>query len=92
MLTAFVMIKSEPARIAEIAQTIADLPNVAEVYSVTGEFDIIALVRLKQYEELAKAVPEGIARVPGILSTKTILAFRQYTNSELQAGFDIGLS
>ncbi len=62
MLTAFVLIHAEPNRIAEIAQEIANLPSVAEVYSVTGEFDIVAVVRLPEYEQLAEAVPEGLAK------------------------------
>lgn len=92
MFTSFVLIKTESARIAEVAQAIADLPHVAEVYSVTGEFDIIALLRLSDYEQLAEAVPEGIARIPGVVSTSTILAFRRYARKDLEASYDIGLS
>ena len=58
MLTAFVLIQTEPAKIAQTAQAIANLPNVAEVYSVTGDFDIIAVIWLADYKQLAEVVPE----------------------------------
>lgn len=92
MLTAFVLIQTEPARISEVAQTVADLPRVTEVYSVTGEFDIIALLRLSEYDHLDEAVPEGIARIPGVTGTTTILAFRRFARKDLEASWDIGLS
>jgi DNA-binding Lrp family transcriptional regulator len=92
MLTAFVLIHAEPNRIAEIAQEIANLPNVAEVYSVTGEFDIIAVVRLPEYEQLAEAVPEGLSKIEGIRRTNTVLAFRRFSAKDLEAAWDIGLS
>jgi len=92
MLTAFVLIRCEAQRISEVAQAIAELPNVAEVYSVTGEFDIIAVLRIKEYESLDDAVPGGIARITGVISTQTVLAFRRFARRDLEAGYDIGLS
>ncbi|WP_129626153.1 Lrp/AsnC family transcriptional regulator [Candidatus Oscillochloris fontis] len=92
MLTAFVLIACESRRISEVAQAIAELPNVAEVYSVTGEFDIIALLRLSDYDSLDQSVPSGIAQIAGVTETKTVLAFRRYSRRDLAAGFDIGLS
>ncbi len=92
MLTAFVMIHAEPARIADVAQAMANLPNVAEVYSVTGDCDIIAVIRLAEYDQLAEAVPEGISRIPGVLRTNTVLAFRRFSSRDLEAAWDIGIS
>ncbi len=92
MLTAFVLIQAEPAKIAQIAQTIANLPNVAEVYSVTGEFDIIAVLRLAEYEQLAEVVPASLAQIDGIRRTNTILAFRRYSAQDLKAAWDIGVA
>lgn len=92
MLTAFVMIHAEPNQIAEVAQAIANLPHVAEVYSVTGEIDIIAVVRLSDYELLAEVVPEALSRVPGVLQTNTVLAFRRFSAKDLEAAWDIGVS
>ena len=92
MLTAFVLIKAEPQQITEVAQAIADLPNVAEVYSVTGEYDIIAVLRVGEYAALDSAVPSGIGRIAGVRSTSTVLAFRQFSRRDLETSYDIGLS
>lgn len=92
MLTAFVLITCESQRISEVAQAVAELPNVAEVYSVTGEVDIIAVLRIKEYESLDEAVPSGIARITGVTGTRTVLAFRRFARRDLEAGYDIGLS
>ena len=92
MLTAFVMIEAEPDRIAGIAQSIANMPNVAEVYSVTGAFDILVVLRLSEYEQLAEAVPDGLAKIEGILRTNTVLAFRRFSSQDLEAAWDIGVS
>ncbi len=71
MFTAFVMIQAEPNKIAEIARSIANMPNVAEVYSVTGDFDILVVLRLSEFEQLAESVPDGLSRIDGILRTNT---------------------
>jgi DNA-binding Lrp family transcriptional regulator len=92
MFTAFVMIQAEPDKIAEIARSIANMPNVAEVYSVTGDFDILVVLRLSEFEQLAESVPDGLARVDGILRTNTVLAFRRFSAEDLQAAWDIGVS
>ena len=92
MLTAFVLISCESQRISEVAQAVAELPNVAEVYSVTGEYDIIALLRISEYDSLDEAVPNGIARIGGVTGTQTVLAFRRFARRDLEAGYDIGLS
>jgi DNA-binding Lrp family transcriptional regulator len=92
MLTAFVMINVEPKMIASVAQQIANLPNVAEVYSVTGDYDLIAVLRLTEYDSLAEAVPDGLSQVDGIRNTNTVLAFRRFSASDLQAAWDLGIS
>jgi DNA-binding Lrp family transcriptional regulator len=92
MLTAFVMIKAEPNKIADIAQTIANMANVAEVYSVTGDFDIMVILHLSEYEQLAEVVPDGLARLDGILRTNTVLAFRRFSAKDLEVTWDIGVS
>jgi DNA-binding Lrp family transcriptional regulator len=68
------------------------MPSVAEVYSVTGDFDIMVVLRLSEYEHLAEAVPDGLARIEGVLRTNTILAFRRFSAKDLEAGWDIGVS
>lgn len=91
-LTAFVMIRTEGRRTSEVAQRIAEINHVAEVYSITGDYDLIAILHLPEYEQLAEVVPDQIALIEGVRETETMLAFRAYTRRELDSAFDIGLS
>jgi len=91
MLTAIVMIDATPARIPEVAQTITAIPGVAEVYSVTGDNDLVAIVRVKDHDDLAGVIADGINKIDGVLRTQTHLAFRTYSSNELDGAFDLGL-
>ncbi len=91
-VTAFVMITTEGRRTSEIAQRIAEIEGVVEVYSVTGDHDLIAILHLAHYEQLADIVPDQIAPIEGVKATETTLAFRAYTRRDLDSAFDIGLS
>lgn len=90
MITAIVMVSVQPDRIPEVAQQIADLDGVSEVYSVSGEFDLVAMVRVRQFEEVAEAIAGRLSRVPGVLATDTHIAFRAYSRHDLDAAFAIG--
>ncbi|MGH3447245.1 MAG: Lrp/AsnC family transcriptional regulator [Nocardioidaceae bacterium] len=90
MITAIVFIKADVARIPEVAQQIAALDGVSEVYSVTGEVDLIALVKVRNHDDVATLVPDHLNKVPGVLSTETHIAFRTYSNSDLEAAFSLG--
>jgi DNA-binding Lrp family transcriptional regulator len=90
MVNAVVLISVEPGRIAEAAQEIADLEGVSEVHSVAGEVDLVAIVRVKEHEDLARVIPGGIAKVDGILSTETLIAFQVYSKHDLEAMFSVG--
>ncbi len=91
MITAIVFVKADVATIPEVAQQIAALDGVSEVYSVTGKIDLIALVRVRAHEDVARVVPEGINKVPGVRSTETHIAFQAYSRHDLEAAFSIGL-
>ena len=91
MITAIVLIKASVDRIPEIAETIAALEGVSEVYSVTGTYDLVALVRVRAHEELAEVIPGQLNKVPGVESTETHIAFRTYSRHDLDAAFAIGL-
>jgi DNA-binding Lrp family transcriptional regulator len=91
MFTAFVMIQAERRRIQDVARRIAEIPGVEEVYSVTGEWDIIAVLRLKDYNDLAGIVTGTMVEVPGILRTNTHLAFQAFPQSLLERPFSVGL-
>ncbi len=90
MVTAIVLIKSDVASIPETAQAIAQIPEVSEVYSVTGEFDLVAMVRVRSHDELADVIPGMINRVPGVTHTETHIAFRAYSRHDLDAAFSVG--
>ena len=92
MVTAICLIRAEIQRIPEVAETIAQIPAVSEVYSVTGEFDLVAMIRVRGHEELADVIPGGLNRVPGVTHTETHIAFRTYTRHDLEAAFSLGLS
>ena len=90
MLTAIVLIDSDAARIPEVAAAIADLPGVSEVYSVAGGVDLVALVRVHEFDDIATVVAGQINKVPGVLDTATHVAFRAYSRHDLEAAFSIG--
>ena len=92
MITAIVLVKADVARIPEVAEAIAELDKVSEVYSVTGEFDLVAMVRVRAHEDLAEVIPGRLNKVPGVEHTETHIAFRTYSRHDLEATFAIGLS
>ena len=91
MISAIVLIKAEVDRIPEVAGAIAELDNVTEVYSVTGDVDLIAIVRVRHHEELADVIADQLNKVSGILGTQTHIAFRTYSKHDLEAAFSLGL-
>jgi DNA-binding Lrp family transcriptional regulator len=89
MLAAVVLIRAVPGDIPALARRIAGIEGVAEVYSVSGEYDLVAIVRVREYEEVAKVVTEEIARVSGIERTYTLTAFRVYSRRDLEHTWDM---
>ncbi|HXF72381.1 MAG TPA: Lrp/AsnC ligand binding domain-containing protein [Actinomycetota bacterium] len=90
MVHAVVLIQCEIDRIPEAAQAIADLEGVSEVYSVAGEFDLVAIVRVPEHEDLARVIPGGVAKVEGVVRTETLIAFQVYSRHDLERLFSIG--
>lgn len=90
MVTAIVLMKVERAKVNEVAETLADIPGIAEVYSVAGRFDLIAVIRVRQTEEMEQLVTRELVKVPGILDTETLTAFRAYSRHDLEAAFSLG--
>ena len=91
VITAIVFIQAAVERIPEVAEEIAQLKGVSEVYSVTGEIDLIALVRVRNHEEIADVVADRLNKVDGVLATETHVAFRAYSQHDLEAAFALGL-
>jgi DNA-binding Lrp family transcriptional regulator len=90
MLTAFVLISAEPSRIAALGSELAEVDGVAEVYSVTGDPDLIAIVRVRQHDELAEVVTGHIAQKDGIIATQTLIAFQAHSRHDLEAMWSLG--
>lgn len=90
MITAIVLIGADVASIPEVAEQIAAIDGVTEVYSVTGDVDLIAMVRVREHERLADVIADRINKVPGVLTTETHIAFRTYTRHDLEAAFALG--
>lgn len=91
MITAIVFVNAEVARIAEVAAAIADIAGVSEVYSVTGQVDLIAMIRVRRHEDVATVVADQVNKVPGVTGTETHIAFRTYSQHDLEAAFSLGL-
>ena len=91
MISAIVLINAEVDRIPEVAAAIAEIDGVSEVYSVTGDVDLIALVRVRQHEEFADVIADQLNKVSGVLGTQTHIAFRTYSRHDLEAAFSLGL-
>jgi DNA-binding Lrp family transcriptional regulator len=91
VVTAIVLIEAERSAIAKLGPALADVPGVAEVYSVTGDFDLVAILRVKDHEEIADIVTAKLSQVPGITKTHTHVAFKVYSKHDLEAMFSVGL-
>jgi DNA-binding Lrp family transcriptional regulator len=91
MLTAVVLINVLRSQVNETAQSLLEIDGVAEVYSVTGEYDLVALLRLAQYEDLAEVVTGRMIQLPGITKTNTLMAFQCYSRADLQQAWDLGV-
>jgi DNA-binding Lrp family transcriptional regulator len=91
MITAIVFINADVARIPEVAGTVAGIEGVSEVYSVTGQIDLIAMVRVRDHEAVADVVADQVNKVPGVTATETHIAFRTYSSHDLEAAFSLGL-
>ena len=85
MITAFVLIKTDASRIPETAEEISAIQGISEVYSVTGEWDLIAVARVAKHEELADVIADRLSKVPA-----THIAFRAYSQHDLDAAFSLG--
>ena len=91
MLHAFVLVHAQPQRVAALAEELAGIDGVAEVYSVTGPADIVAVVRVQEQDQLADVVTRHIACLEGIEATETMLAFQAFSKHDLDAMWSIGL-
>jgi DNA-binding Lrp family transcriptional regulator len=90
MVTAIVLLTIARGRVAEVAEHLAGLEEISEVYSVAGRYDLVAMVRVKSNEALADVVTKKLQRVDGIETTETLIAFRAYSRVDLEGVFSLG--
>jgi DNA-binding Lrp family transcriptional regulator len=87
---AIVLIQAERAALATLGGELAGLEGVAEAYSVTGEWDFVAVLRLREQQQLAQVVTGSISQLSGVLRTSTMVAFEVYSRHDLEALFSVG--
>jgi DNA-binding Lrp family transcriptional regulator len=90
VITAIVQVRCSRDLIPQTAEAIAGIPGISEVYSVSGDYDLIAILKVKNYDDIAAVVTEQMVKVPGIVRTNTISAFRVYSRTDREAGFTLG--
>ena len=91
MVTAFILMNVERPRLKSIADDLLAIDGIAEVYSVAGPFDLVAIARVKEHEQLSDLVTEGVGGLEGIVSTETLIAFRAFAKKDLGLLWDIGV-
>jgi DNA-binding Lrp family transcriptional regulator len=89
MPTAVILLNVEGKETSRIAESIASLAGVTEVYSVAGNYDLVAIIRVEANEALADLVTDRIRAIPGILASQTLIAFRAYSPAEVIGMFDM---
>ena len=89
MVAAVVLIRADREQIPAAAKAVAEIDGVAEVYSVSGDWDLVAIVRVPEWEQIADVVTEKLARVPGLSRTTTLVSFRVYSRKDLASAFDM---
>jgi DNA-binding Lrp family transcriptional regulator len=91
MITTIVLVQADPKSIPQCGSALAEIDGVSEVYSVSGAWDLVAIVRVADLERIATVVTQEFANVPGIIRTQTLTAFRAYSRNDLQQAWDIGI-
>jgi DNA-binding Lrp family transcriptional regulator len=91
VVTAIVLINTERQRLQETAEALLEVDEVKEVYSVAGEYDLVAIVRVRHYDEMAQVVPGKLARLTGLTRTTTLMAFQCFSRRDLERMWGIGL-
>lgn len=91
MVSAIVLVKTDKDKTPQLAQEIADMQGVSEVFSVTGRYDLVVIVKVKMLDAIADVVSDFMRKIDGIKETETLIAFRAFSTAEQEAGFDLGL-
>ena len=90
MITAIVLINADVRSLGKLGNELAAIQNIAEVYSVTGDYDFIAIIRVKEYDQVAQTVTGELAQLEGIINTNTRLAFQCFSRFDMERMWSIG--
>jgi len=91
MITALVLLNVERSKVNMVAEVLADIEGITEVYSVAGRYDLAVIIRVKDNEQMAELVTNHMLKVEGILKSETLIAFRVHSRHDLESMFSIGL-
>lgn len=91
MVTALVLLNVERGKVNDVAETLADLDGISEVYSVAGRFDLAVIIRAQDNDQLAELVTNHMLKVGGIIKSETLISFRVYSRHDLDGMFSIGM-
>ena len=91
MVNALVLLRIKTDRINEVAQELVDLDGISEVYSVAGQYDLVAVLRARSNDQIASLVTEHILKADGLISSETLIAFRTFSRHDLEHMFSVGL-
>ncbi|MCE7989202.1 MAG: Lrp/AsnC family transcriptional regulator [Caldilinea sp. CFX5] len=91
MVTAVVLIKVARQQINDVAQKLVEMKGVAEVYSVGGRYDLVAIIRVNSNEKMADLITNQMLSLAGIENTETLIAFRAFSKHDLESMFSIGM-
>jgi DNA-binding Lrp family transcriptional regulator len=91
VLTAVILVKSTREGLGNLGPKLAGVEGIAEVYTVTGEWDFVAIARVREHDELAEVVTQALTKLEGIERTQTMVAFQQFSAHDLEAMFGLGV-
>lgn len=90
MVTAVILFSVSREQIKHVAEQLAAMPEVSDVFSVAGKYDLVAIARVRANEDLADLVTDRMVHLEGIRETETLIAFRAYSRRDIEAGFSLG--
>jgi DNA-binding Lrp family transcriptional regulator len=91
MVNAVILLMVEKSKVNEVALKLVELPGISEVYSVAGHYDLVAIVRVRENEQIAEAVTNHMLQIEGIQRSETLIAFRAFSRHDLEAMFSVGM-
>jgi DNA-binding Lrp family transcriptional regulator len=91
MVNAVILLMVDKSKVNEVAMKLVELPGISEVYSVAGHYDLVAIVRVRENDQIAEAVTNHMLQIEGIQRSETLIAFRAFSRHDLEAMFSVGM-